>query len=67
MGRLADPATLVSGAHAIDALRLMNDGSFRHVPVVDDGRIAGVVSRSDFSGLEVDHLDEEEHLKECIW
>ena len=29
--------------------------------------ILGVVSRSDFTGTEIDRLDEEEHLKECLW
>ncbi len=54
------PATMPPGRHAIDALRLMRDGGFRHVPVVDDeGRLHGIVSRGDFRGLEHDRLDEE--------
>ncbi len=44
---------------AIDALRLMRDGGFRHVPVVQDGVVIGIVSRGDFRGLEQDRLDEE--------
>jgi CBS domain-containing protein len=44
---------------AIHALRLMRDGGFRHVPVVDDGVLIGIVSRGDFRGLEQDRLDEE--------
>lgn len=62
-----DPVTITPGSHAIDALRLMSDGGFRHLPVVESGRICGVVSRSDFTGIEVDRLDEDEHLAECIW
>jgi CBS domain-containing protein len=62
-----DPAAMPPDSHAIDALRAMNDGGFRHVPVVESGRVLGVVSRSDFTGSELDRLDEEEHLKECIW
>ena len=54
-------------AAAIEALRAMDDGGFRHLPVAENGRILGVVSRSDFTGVEVDRLDEEEHLKEVIW
>lgn len=55
-----NPATLPPGRTAIDALRLMHDGGFRHVPVVDaDGRLVGIVSRGDFRGLEQDRLDEE--------
>ncbi len=52
---------------AVDALRSMNDGGFRHLPVVAERKILGVVSRSDFTGLEIDRLDEDEHLKEVIW
>ena len=70
--RLADamtknPLSTTPNRQAIDALRIMNDGGFRHLPVVDDGKILGIVSRADFTGIEIDRLDEEEHLKECIW
>jgi CBS domain-containing protein len=44
---------------AIHALRLMRDGGFRHVPVVHEGVVIGIVSRGDFRGLEQDRLDEE--------
>jgi CBS domain-containing protein len=63
----SDPAVLPPGCTAIDALRSMNDGGFRHIPVVENNTILGVVSRNDFTGFEIDRLDEEEHLKECIW
>jgi len=54
------PATMPPGHTAIQALRMMRDGGFRHVPVVDDaGTLHGVVSRGDFRGLEHDRLDEE--------
>ena len=53
------PANLPPGARAIDALRLMRDGGFRHVPVVQDGIAIGIVSHFDFRGLEKDRLDEE--------
>ncbi len=54
-----DPTCLSPGATAIDALRLMWDCGFRHLPIVDRGRIVGVVSKGDFRGLEHDRLDEE--------
>jgi len=44
---------------AIDALRMMRDGGYRHMPVVHEGVVIGVVSRGDFRGLEQDRLDEE--------
>ena len=54
-----NPETLPPGRTAIDALRLMHDGGFRHIPIVDGDTIAGVVSRGDFRGLEQDRLDVE--------
>ena len=54
-----NPECLPPRHTAIHALRLMRDGGFRHVPVVDDGVLIGVVSRGDFRGLEQDRLDEE--------
>jgi hypothetical protein len=47
----------------VPALRTMSDGGFRHLPVVENGRIWGIVSRGDFRGLEIDQLDEEDHLR----
>lgn len=55
----SDPTCLPPGATAIDALRLMWDCGFRHVPIVDQGRIVGIVSKGDFRGMEHDRLDEE--------
>ena len=54
-----NPHCLPPGHTAIHALRLMRDGGFRHVPVVDEGVVIGIVSRGDFRGLEQDRLDEE--------
>ena len=53
------PACLPPRHTAIDALRLMRDGGFRHVPVVENRVVVGVVSRGDFRGLEQDRLDQE--------
>jgi signal-transduction protein with cAMP-binding, CBS, and nucleotidyltransferase domain len=54
------------GKTAIEALRLMEDGRYRHLPIVEDGKVMGIVSRFDFSGLELDRLDEETGLWERI-
>jgi CBS domain-containing protein len=62
----ADPHTMPPGHHAIDALRVMRDGGFRHIPVVEEGRIIGIVSRGDFRGLEHDRLDVETGYWETI-
>jgi CBS domain-containing protein len=61
-----DPITITPDSRAIDALRKMSDGGFRHLPVVENAKIWGIVARSDFKGMEIDQLDEEEHLWECI-
>jgi len=36
------------------ALRLMHEGGFRHVPVVEDGRPIGIVSARDALGPELE-------------
>ena len=51
-----DPVTITPGGRAVDALRAMNEGGFRHMPVVEDGRIWGVVSRGDFKGMEFERF-----------
>lgn len=61
-----DPETLGPGHRAIEALRLMRDGGFRHIPVVEDGRLVGIVSRGDFHGHEHARLEEESRLWERI-
>jgi len=53
------PHSMPPGRTAIEALRLMHDGGFRHVPVVEEEVVVGVVSRGDFRGLEHDRLDVE--------
>jgi CBS domain-containing protein len=55
----SEPDCLPPRHTAIHALRLMRDGGFRHVPVVHEGVVIGIVSRGDFRGLEQDRLDEE--------
>jgi CBS domain-containing protein len=54
------------GNTAIDALRLMEDGRYRHLPIVDDGKVVGIISRFDFSDLELDRLNEETGISERI-
>lgn len=58
------PVVMTPRESAIDALRLMWDGGFRHVPVLDGERVLGVVSRGDFTGSENERLDEERELWE---
>ena len=60
------PRSLAPTQSAIDALRIMQDTGCRHVPIVDGGKVVGVVSRFDFQGVEIDRLDEETGLWERI-
>ncbi|MGZ5259063.1 MAG: CBS domain-containing protein [Burkholderiales bacterium] len=61
-----DPDTIEPDRTAIDALRAMSDGGYRHLPIVADGKILGIVSRGDFKGLELDRLEDEIQLWEHI-
>jgi CBS domain-containing protein len=62
----ADPETMRPIDNAIAALRLMQDARCRHLPIVDEGTVVGIVSRGDFRGMELDRLDEETGLWERI-
>lgn len=59
-----NPKTLSPEQNVIDALRLMWDGGFRHLPMVKEGKVVGVVSRGDFKGLEFDTHERERDLWE---
>ena len=61
-----NPDTMPPGQTAIEALRLMQDGGYRHLPVVKRGKVVGVVSRGDFRDLEQARLDHETGLWERI-
>lgn len=60
------PNTISSRKNAIEALRQMHDGGYRHIPIVDQGALVGIVSRNDFSGLEKARLEDEAEIWERI-
>ena len=62
----ANPETMPPHVQAIEALRLMRDGGFRHVPVVDGDRLVGIVSRGDFLADERGRLEAENQLWERL-
>ena len=49
-----DPQTIHPDKPFPDALHLMYEGGFRHVPVVEDGRPVGVISARDALGPELE-------------
>ncbi len=59
---MVSPETL-----AIDALRMMQDGRYRHLPVVDGKQLVGIISRRDFFGREQSIVEDEDHISEVIW
>ena len=62
-----NPTSMSPDQTTVDALRLMRDGGFRHLPLVKNQRIVGLVSRGEFRGLRrLDHEEERdlwEHLR----
>jgi CBS domain-containing protein len=50
-----DPTTLHGDAHAYEAAMVMMQKNIHHLPIVDDDRLIGMVSRSDFMRLETEH------------
>ncbi|MCK9518767.1 MAG: CBS domain-containing protein [Dehalococcoidia bacterium] len=46
-----DPTTVPSSMHVEEAMRLMTEHRFRHLPIVDEGRLAGLVSIGDLTRL----------------
>jgi CBS domain-containing protein len=61
-----NPKTMSPDQTTVDALRIMRDGGFRHVPLLKDGRIAGLVSRADFQSLHKQQHEEERDLWENL-
>ena len=53
------PDTIETRALALDALHKMHDGGYRHLPVLERGRLVGIVSRRDFIGVEKAQLDQD--------
>ena len=60
------PKTMPPETTAIEALRLMWDGGFRHIPIVKDGSLVGIVARGDFQACETERLEEEREIWEHL-
>ena len=54
-----DLATCESGASVDELMRLMTDRRIRHIPVLDQGRLAGIVSIGDVVKSRIDELQTE--------
>jgi len=65
-----NPQTIHPNKPFAHALQMMHDGSFRHVPVVEDGRPVGMVSARDALGPELEsfvyEMLRQEHIGEIL-
>ena len=50
-----DPVAIDSGALAYEAALMMMQQKIHHLPVLTDGKLVGMVSRSDFMRIETEH------------
>ena len=59
--------TCAPGDQVVDLASIMTTGRFRHLPVVDDGRLVGIVSIGDLVKARIDLLEtEREQLQSYI-
>lgn len=61
-----NPRTAIPQMSAVAALFMMRDGGFRHLPVVEDGEVKGVISMRDFIGAEFQEVDEQLDYAELL-
>lgn len=66
----SNPRTIDPDSAFIDALKIMHDGKFRNLPVVEDGRLVGSVSTRDALGPELEafvfELLRQEHFEQVL-
>ncbi|GBD44577.1 Hypoxic response protein 1 [bacterium HR40] len=66
-----DPDTIAADASVADAIRLMDECCYRHLPVIDNGRVIGVLAPEDIPVSELlalgDELEERRRLSERMW
>ena len=66
-----DPETIEGSEPAIEAVRRMDEGCYRHLPVLEGGRVLGVVSLRDmpFAVIARAHpeLEQRHALAERLW
>ncbi|GAB2180201.1 CBS domain-containing protein [Denitratisoma sp. agr-D3] len=65
-----DPQTITPNRPLSHAMHLMHEGGYRHIPVVENGYLVGMVSVRDALGPELKQFEEElenkEHLFELL-
>ncbi len=61
-----DPDTVAPDATVREALDLMNDRGYRHLPIVEDGEVRGIVSIRDLYAAVKRQLEEEVREREAF-
>jgi signal-transduction protein with cAMP-binding, CBS, and nucleotidyltransferase domain len=65
-----NPQTIAPSSGFTTALQMMHDGRYRHLPVVEDGRLIGIVSVRDALGPELEafvyEMLREEQIQEVL-
>lgn len=56
----ANPDCIAPDCSAIEALKMMENGGYRHLPIVAAGTVVGIVSRRDFFGSEIQRVQEDD-------
>jgi acetoin utilization protein AcuB len=60
----SDIVTVTTTTSIGEALRLLSDLTIRHLPVVEDGEVKGMLSDRDFRSLGLDTVNDMEHMDE---
>jgi CBS domain-containing protein len=61
-----DLTTVAPGTSLREAAKLMADRWIRHLPVVDTGKVVGIISQRDLSGVLAEALNEPETLTQLV-
>ena len=61
-----DPVTVGPGTSLREAAKVMADRWIRHLPVVDGGKLVGVISQRDLAGVLAGALNEPEALAQLV-
>lgn len=62
----ADPQTITADKPFRNALHLMYENGYRHVPVIEDGRPIGMVSARDALGIDLVEFESDLKMRENI-